>query len=254
MKKNYAKSILLILLSTLIVLTFPDLTKAFDRRVSDFRLKFSGSAPWFSKDRVFAPGETKKKDFWAYNYSQKEQPLYFIASGQGKDSQLAKNFVINFYQGSRHIFKKRLIDLRSSPYNQESLGLIGPGRVQKYTCAVYLKKKLGNNYQGSKTGPIAFALGYGGYGSKPEVIIPVFGDASIEAKGEIGAEVKGEKKPARPKGIELEEPENGEVKGDQGAAVSRCGTIDWLIIVLIIAILSLIIWRCLVRRRQREEK
>jgi len=253
MKKNSAKIILLVLLSSFIILNFPSLAKAFDQRAGNFRLKFSGPGSWFSKDQVFAPGETKKKEFWVYNYGQKEEPLYFIAFGQGKDSRLAKNLIVNFYQGSKHILKKRLADLRSSSYNQEILGLINPGQAQKYTCAVYLKKELGNNYQGLKAGPVTFVLGYGNYGSKPEVVIPVFGRPAAGTRREIKAEVKGEKEsPGKPEGIKLGEPKNGEVQGDEKTAASHCGMIDWLIIILIIAILALIVWRYLIQRRREE--
>jgi hypothetical protein len=243
---------ILITIGLLVLMAIPLSSQAFDQRSGDFRLRFSGSAPWFAKDNVFGPGETKSKDFWVYNYDSNSQPLYFISYGSGSSSGLAEKMTVDIRREGDLIFKKKLSEIRSRARKQETLGQLTANSSQKYTFSITLNRNLGNAWQNQKTGPTTLVLGYGGFGQQPAVTIPIFGDIVGRTATGVGGEVRGEEKELEePTGIELGEPELGEVEGEKETAISRCGVIDWLVILLIIAVLALIIWRYL---RQRQNK
>jgi len=257
------KKILLIIICLAAFIAIPLSAQAFDQTNGDFRLRYAGSEPWFAKNNVFNPGETKSKDFWAYNYAADNQMLYFISYSNGGNSGLADQMNMEIRREGNLIFKKKLSEIKSQARDQETLGELTSNSSKRYTFSISLKKNLGNNWQDKETGKFAFALGFGAPGRAPETIFTVFGTntnktntTAVRTTGNV-AGTKAQDQEADK--IQLEPGEisdqdgQGDVEGiEKTGILSECGYASWIILLIIFLIIALIIWRRYLDRRNQE--
>jgi hypothetical protein len=243
-------------LISLLLLPFSSVS-AYDERVGDFRLTFDGSAPWFADDNVFAPGETKTKNFKVYNYGSTDNNLFFISSASG-NSELDSKFRISIIKDGSLIFSKLLSDISSSTNNQEVLASVSANSSSDYQFNVKLKKQLGDSYQGQRTSKIGFSLGYGGFGPEPETVTPVFttavgGDVAGSQEDEIGNSSEQEKDQLGAiEDLSDEEQSSSQVAGEQ-AFNFFSSYYFWIILFILLLIIALIVYRYLFNRNQEEE-
>jgi hypothetical protein len=250
------KFLFILTLISLLLLPFSSVS-AYDERVGDFRLTFDGRAPWFANDDVFAPGETKTKNFKVYNYGSTDNNLFFISSASG-NSELDSKFRISIVKDGSLIFSKLLSDISSSTNSQEVLASVSANSSSDYQFNVKLKKQLGNSYQGQKTSKIGFSLGYGGFGPEPETITPVFTTA-------IGGNVAGSQEGGTEDASRQEKDQSGITQDrfdgeQQSSQVAGEQDFDffssyyfWIILFILLLIIALIVYRYLFNRNQEEE-